>query len=214
MAFVNLLKHAVCLSPSRIATFMKRLFGTYSFFCWLIDSNFYRRWQVQTGFLELTQTEFAVHPSPSPLQTSHRVYADPLPLPKLPIKKVWASELNQWAMEESLVWQITIWKWYFLMAWPYYTATMDQKWFDKQNRELLSLPPNSPDLNIFEYLWNVLEKSLVLLGNLQDLKDLFLTVWCQIQQHTVSCVVHASMGPFCFDGKKGTYSILAERSKR
>ncbi|KAF7647745.1 hypothetical protein LDENG_00167410 [Lucifuga dentata] len=46
--------------------------------------------------------------------------------------------------------------------------------------------------------------------NLQDLKDLLLTPWCQIPQGHLqrSCGVHASTGQSCFGGTRGTYTIL------
>ena len=54
--------------------------------------------------------------------------------------------------------------------------------------EVLTRPPNSPDLNPMEHLWDVLDKQVRSTEapprNLQDLKDLLLTAWCQIPQQT------------------------------
>ncbi|KAK3522560.1 hypothetical protein QTP86_023282 [Hemibagrus guttatus] len=54
--------------------------------------------------------------------------------------------------------------------------------------EELTSPPNSPDLNPIQHLWDVLDKQVPSMEapphNLQDLKDLLLTSWCQIPQHT------------------------------
>ncbi|KAK3520813.1 hypothetical protein QTP70_032379, partial [Hemibagrus guttatus] len=54
--------------------------------------------------------------------------------------------------------------------------------------EVLTWPPNSPDLNPIEHLWDVLDKQVQSLEapphNIQDLKDLLLTWWCQIPQQT------------------------------
>ncbi|KAK3525649.1 hypothetical protein QTP70_002558 [Hemibagrus guttatus] len=67
---------------------------------------------------------------------------------------------------------------------------MVQEWFDEHNNqfEVLTWPPNSPDLNPIQHLWDVLNKQLRSMEapprNLQDLKDLLLTSWCQIPQHT------------------------------
>ncbi|KAK3531598.1 hypothetical protein QTP70_024987 [Hemibagrus guttatus] len=52
----------------------------------------------------------------------------------------------------------------------------------------LTWPPNSPDLSPIEHLWDVLDKQVRSLEasscNLHDLKDLLLTSWCQVPQHT------------------------------
>ncbi|KAK3563503.1 hypothetical protein QTP86_030370 [Hemibagrus guttatus] len=61
---------------------------------------------------------------------------------------------------------------------PCHKAKMLQEWFDEHNNqfEVLTWPPNSPDLNPIQHLWDVPDK--------QDLKELLLTSWCQIPQHT------------------------------
>ncbi|KAK3519389.1 hypothetical protein QTP70_026949 [Hemibagrus guttatus] len=69
-------------------------------------------------------------------------------------------------------------------------AKMVQEWFDEHNNqfEVLTWPPNSPDLNPIQHLLDVLDKQVRSMEapprNLQDLKDLLLTSWCQIPQHT------------------------------
>ncbi|KAJ4948457.1 hypothetical protein JOQ06_019991 [Pogonophryne albipinna] len=54
--------------------------------------------------------------------------------------------------------------------------------------KVLTLPPNSPDLNPVEHLWDVLDKQVRSMEapprNLQDIKDLLLMCWCQTPQHT------------------------------
>ncbi|KAK3523634.1 hypothetical protein QTP70_005842 [Hemibagrus guttatus] len=61
--------------------------------------------------------------------------------------------------------------------------------------EVLTWPPNSPDLNPIELLWDVLDKQVRSMkassGNLQDLKDLLLKSLCQIPQHTFSDLVES-----------------------
>ncbi|KAK3572875.1 hypothetical protein QTP86_009313 [Hemibagrus guttatus] len=58
---------------------------------------------------------------------------------------------------------------------------MLQEWFDERNNqfEVLTWPPNSPDLNPIQHLWDVLDKQVQSMEapsrNLQDLKDLLLT---------------------------------------
>ncbi|KAK3510151.1 hypothetical protein QTP70_026736 [Hemibagrus guttatus] len=63
---------------------------------------------------------------------------------------------------------------------PCHKAKMGQEWFDEHNEfEVLTWPPNSPDLNPTEHLWDVLDKQLPSMEapphNLEDLKDLLLT---------------------------------------
>ncbi|MCI4391499.1 hypothetical protein PGIGA_G00135220 [Pangasianodon gigas] len=66
----------------------------------------------------------------------------------------------------------------------------DQEWIEEHDNEfkVLTWPPNSPDLNLIKYLWDVLNKQVRSMEappcNIQDLKDLLLTFWCQIPQHT------------------------------
>ena len=69
-------------------------------------------------------------------------------------------------------------------------ANILQEWFEEHNRKfrVLTWPPNSPDLNPIEHLWDVLDKQVRSMEasprNFQDLKDLLLTSWCQIPQST------------------------------
>ena len=58
---------------------------------------------------------------------------------------------------------------------------MVQEWFEEHNNEfeVLTWPPNSPDLNLIKHLWDVLNKQVRSMEapprNLQDLNDLLLT---------------------------------------
>ncbi|KAK3513336.1 hypothetical protein QTP70_012369 [Hemibagrus guttatus] len=80
---------------------------------------------------------------------------------------------------------------------PCHKAEMLQEWFDDHNNQFeeLTPPPNSPDLNPVQRLWDVLDKQMPSMEapphNLQDLKDLLLTSWCQIPQHTFSDLVES-----------------------
>ncbi|KAK3543802.1 hypothetical protein QTP70_028095, partial [Hemibagrus guttatus] len=80
---------------------------------------------------------------------------------------------------------------------PCHKAQTVQEWFDDHNNqfEVLTLPPNSPDLNPIQHLWDVLDKEVRSMEapplNLQDLKDLLLTSWCQIPQHTFRDLVES-----------------------
>ncbi|KAK3533242.1 hypothetical protein QTP70_013655 [Hemibagrus guttatus] len=76
-------------------------------------------------------------------------------------------------------------------------AKMVQEWFDDHNNQFVVLtpPPNSPDLNPIQHLWDVLDMQVRAMEapphNLQDLKDLLLTSWCQIPQHTFRDLVES-----------------------
>ncbi|KAK3562823.1 hypothetical protein QTP86_010397 [Hemibagrus guttatus] len=80
---------------------------------------------------------------------------------------------------------------------PCHKAKMLQEWFDEHNNEfeVLTCPPNSPDLNPIQHLWDVLDKQVRSMKaaprNLQDFKDLLLTSWCQIPQHTFRDLVES-----------------------
>ncbi|KAK3534858.1 hypothetical protein QTP86_028556 [Hemibagrus guttatus] len=80
---------------------------------------------------------------------------------------------------------------------PCHKAEMVQEWFDDHNSQFeeLTPPPNSPGLNPVQHLWDVLDKQVPSMEapphNLQDLKDLLLTSWCQIPQHTFRDLVES-----------------------
>ncbi|KAK3513322.1 hypothetical protein QTP70_012374 [Hemibagrus guttatus] len=80
---------------------------------------------------------------------------------------------------------------------PCHKAEMVQEWFDDHNNQFeeLTPPPNSPGLNPVQRLWDVLDKQVPSMEapphNLQDLKDLLLTSWCQIPQHTFRDLVES-----------------------
>ncbi|KAK3554948.1 hypothetical protein QTP86_001871 [Hemibagrus guttatus] len=87
---------------------------------------------------------------------------------------------------------------------PCHKAKMVQEWFDEHDNEfeVLTWPPNSPDLYPIEHLWDVLDKQV----RSMEAQDLLLTSWCQIPQHTfrdlvesmprwISAVLTAKGGP-------------------
>ncbi len=80
---------------------------------------------------------------------------------------------------------------------PCHTAKIVQEWFEEHYKELkvLTWPPNSPELNLIEHLWDVLEKQVRSMQappcNLQDLKDLLLMSWCQIAHDTFRGLVES-----------------------
>ncbi|KAK3537400.1 hypothetical protein QTP70_008852 [Hemibagrus guttatus] len=86
---------------------------------------------------------------------------------------------------------------------------MVQEWFDEHNNEfeMSTFPSNSTVLDLIEHLWVALDKPVRIMEaphrNLQDLKDLLLTSWCQIPQHTFrdieESMPHQKTGPNSMD---------------
>lgn len=80
---------------------------------------------------------------------------------------------------------------------PRYTADSVREWFEEHDSEfsVLTWPPNSPDLNPMEQLWNVLDKQVKSTESpprsLEELRDLLLTCWCQIPQETFRGLVES-----------------------
>ena len=80
---------------------------------------------------------------------------------------------------------------------PCHKAKMVQDWFEEHSSEfeVLTWPPDSPDLNPIEHLWDVLDEQVRSVEapprNLQELKELLLTSWCQIPQHTFRGLVES-----------------------
>ncbi|KAK3561315.1 hypothetical protein QTP86_030620, partial [Hemibagrus guttatus] len=79
---------------------------------------------------------------------------------------------------------------------PCHKAKMVQEQVDEYNElKVLTWPPKFPDLNPIEHLWDVLNEQVRSMEtppcNLQDLKDLQLTSWCQIQQYTFRDLVES-----------------------
>ena len=91
------------------------------------------------------------------------------------------------------------WQQYSLMAVASFSRIV-QGWFEEHNEEfkVLTRPPNSPDLNPSEHLWDELDKHIRSMEapprHLQDLKDLLWTSWC----HTPS----EALWSLCLDGSE------------
>ncbi|KAI4872592.1 hypothetical protein NFI96_002177 [Prochilodus magdalenae] len=80
---------------------------------------------------------------------------------------------------------------------PCHTAHVVQERLEEHGKQfsVLSWPPNSPDLNPIEHLWDVLEQQIQAAASpprsSQDLKDLLLTAWSQIPQDTFRALVES-----------------------
>ncbi|KAK3541647.1 hypothetical protein QTP86_033848, partial [Hemibagrus guttatus] len=90
------------------------------------------------------------------------------------------------------------------------------EWFDEHNNqfEVLTPPPNSPDLNPIQYLWDVLDKQVPsmeaitsqLTGPKRSAANILVPDPTAHLQG--SSGVHASTGQGCFGSKQGTDTIL------
>uniref|UniRef100_A0A3Q1K3H4 Uncharacterized protein n=1 Tax=Anabas testudineus TaxID=64144 RepID=A0A3Q1K3H4_ANATE len=80
---------------------------------------------------------------------------------------------------------------------PCNSTTIGQEWFEEHDKELQMLPwpSNSPDLNLIDHLWDMLETQVQSVEappcSLQDLKDMLLTFWCQIPEDTFRGLVES-----------------------
>ncbi len=82
---------------------------------------------------------------------------------------------------------------YFQDNSPFYKAQIISDWFLEHDNEftLLKWPPQSPDLNPIEHLWDVVEREICIMDvqptNLQRLRDAIMSIWTKISE---KCVQH------------------------
>ena len=102
---------------------------------------------------------------------------------------------------------------------PCHKAKMVQEWFEEHNNqfEVSPWPPDSPDLNPIQHLWDVLDKVQSMEAppcNFQNLKDLLPTSWFQIPQHTFRGLVESMSGQVraVLEAKGGPYTIVGRWS--
>ncbi|GFW70975.1 transposase domain containing protein [Trichonephila clavipes] len=95
---------------------------------------------------------------------------------------------------------------------PYQKATIVLEWFQEHDDEfqLMSWPPNAPDLNPTEHIWDVMGRQLrvqrPLIHNISDLRDRCLNIWHNLSPtiyqglvasmpRRVEAVLHTKGGP-------------------
>ncbi len=75
---------------------------------------------------------------------------------------------------------------------PCHKAQIISDWFLEHDNEftLLKWPPQSPDLNPIEHLWDVVEREIRIMDvqatNLQQLRDAIMSIWTKISEKYVS----------------------------
>ncbi len=80
---------------------------------------------------------------------------------------------------------------------PCHKAQIISNWFLEHDNEftLLKWPPQSPDLNPIEHLWDVVEREIrildVQLTNLQQLRDAIMTIWTKISEECLQHLVES-----------------------
>ncbi len=71
---------------------------------------------------------------------------------------------------------------------PCHKAQIISDWFLEHDNEftLLKWPPQSPDLNPIEHLWDVVEREIRIMDvqptNLQQLSDAIMSIWAKISE--------------------------------
>ncbi len=75
---------------------------------------------------------------------------------------------------------------------PCHKAQIITDWFLEHDNEftLLKWPPQSPDLNSIEHLWNVVEREIPIMDvqptNLQQLRNAIMSIWIKKEAPTVT----------------------------
>ncbi len=79
-------------------------------------------------------------------------------------------------------------------------AQMISDWFLEHDNEftLLKWPPQSPDLNPIEHLWDVVEREILIMDvqttNLQQLRDAIMSIWTNISEECFQHLVESMKG--------------------
>ncbi len=79
---------------------------------------------------------------------------------------------------------------------PCHKAQIISDWFLEHDNEftLLKWPPQSPDLNPIEHLWDVVEREIRIMDvqptNLQQLRDAIISLWTKISENVSSTLLN------------------------
>ncbi len=80
---------------------------------------------------------------------------------------------------------------------PCHKAQIISDWFLEHDNEftLLKWPPQSPDLNPIEHLWDVVEREIRIMDvhrtNLQKLRDAIMSIWTKISEECFQHLVES-----------------------
>ncbi len=80
---------------------------------------------------------------------------------------------------------------------PCHKAQIISDWFLEHDKEftLLKWPPQSPDLNPIEHLWDVVEREIRIMDvqptNLQQLRDAIMSIWTKISEECLQYLVES-----------------------
>jgi len=108
---------------------------------------------------------------------------------------------------------VTILRW-LLTAGPCHKAWIISNWFFEHDNELTVLKwhPQSPDLNLIELLWDVVERELRALDvhptNLLQLQDAILSVWANISKECFQHLVESMKNKGSSEGERGSNKVL------
>ncbi len=78
---------------------------------------------------------------------------------------------------------------------PCHKAQIISDWFLEHNNEftLLKWPPQSPDLNPIEHLWDVMEREIRIMDvqptNVQQLRDAIMSIWTKTSEECLQHIV-------------------------
>ncbi len=79
-----------------------------------------------------------------------------------------------------------------------HNAQIISDWFLEHDNEftLLKWPPQSPDLNPIEHLWDVVEREIHIMDvqptNLQQLRDAIMSIWTKISEECSNTLLNLS----------------------
>ena len=78
---------------------------------------------------------------------------------------------------------------------PCHTSAQTRKWLSQKEIKLLTWPPQSPDMNPIESLWDILQRRIKARinrpRNLKDLKEALLQEWDELPSQTLCKLVES-----------------------